>query len=110
MRSSQKQKLISAKENQSKFCCATKARLYPLLFFCLDGIQREREVMSSNNGGAGAMVGFVAFMIMLAMFAGSCSGGSHYSSSSSSMSDHEKKVAEQSHEYKEARDAMFGDD
>lgn len=56
------------------------------------------------------MVGFVAFMIMLAMFAGSCSGGSHYSSSSSSMSDHEKKVAEQSHEYKEARDAMFGDD
>lgn len=66
--------------------------------------------MSSNNGGMGAIIGVIGFMLMIAMFAGSCSGTSSSSSDWNSMSDHEKKVAEQAHEYKKARDAMFGDD
>ncbi len=71
--------------------------------------------MSNNSGGSGfgCLVAIcVAFVLVFSMAIASCSSGSKSSSSSKSssnysqMNEHQKEVAKQSHEYKEALDSL----
>ena len=69
--------------------------------------------MSGSSGfGCGGVIGVLCMVLLcfgvLSSCSSSCSSGSHSSKSSSwsQLSDHEKEVAKQSHEYKEALDKM----
>ncbi len=70
--------------------------------------------MSENGNDSGCGCTLIAILVVFLLFGGlsscssSCSSGSHSSKASEweQLSDHEKEVARQSHEYKEALDKM----